>query len=139
MRHRHALYLSDNLTQQLQLSAETHRVSKSAIMELALQTFLTPSNIGLPDNLRQLQQDAHTRTLARVERDLAITTEMLASLTRFFFMITPPLTQTEQPAASALGRLRFEQMIEDVSRRLRTDGSWVAQIKKGFGETEQKT
>lgn len=139
MRHRHTLYLSDNLAQQLQLSAETHRVSKSAILELALQTFLTPSVNGAPDNLRQLQQDAHTRALARVERDLGITTEMLATLTRFFFMITPPLAQTEQPAASALGRLRFEQMIEEVSRRLRTDGSWVSQIKMRLGETEQKT
>ncbi len=42
MRHRHALYLSDSLTQALQLSAETHRVSKSAILELALQAFLAP-------------------------------------------------------------------------------------------------
>ena len=74
-----------------------------------------------------------------MERDLGITTEMLATLTRFFFMITPPLAQTEQPAASALGRLRFEQMIEEVSRRLRTDGSWVSQIKMRLGETEQKT
>ncbi len=139
MRHRHTLYLSDSLTQQLQLSAETHRVSKSAILELALQTLLAPSNNAPPDKLRQLQQDANTRSMARLERDLAITTEMLASLTRFFFMITPPLAQIEQPAASALGRLRFEQMIEQVSARLRTDASWVAQIKMRLGETAQKT
>ena len=32
MRHRHALYLSDSMTKDLQLIAETHRVSKSAIL-----------------------------------------------------------------------------------------------------------
>lgn len=139
MRHRHALYLSESMTQQLQLSAEAHRVSKSAILELALQTFLAPSNNGLPDNLRQLQQNASARTLARLERDFAITTEMLAILARFFFMITPPMPQAEQPAARALGRLRFEQMVEEVSARLRTDASWMAQIKMRLGETEKKT
>ena len=139
MRQRHSLYLSDSMTHQLALAAETHRVSKSAILELALQTFLAPSGDAPPDNLRQLQEEANGRSIARLERDLAITTEMLASLTRFFCMITPPLPHTEQAAASALGRLRFEQMIEEVSRRLRTDGSWVAQIRMRLGETEQKT
>lgn len=139
MRHRQALYLSDSMTQQLQLTAETHRVSKSAILELSLQKFLTPSSGGPSDDLRQLRQDANIRTLARLERDLAITTEMLATLTRFFFMITPPLPSTEQTAATALGRLRFQQMVEEVSARLLTDGSWVAQIKMRLGETEKKT
>ena len=139
MRHRHALYLSDSMTKDLQQIAETHRVSKSAILEMSMQRFLAPGGDGPKDALGQLQKDANTRSLARLERDLAITTEMLATLTRFVFMITPPLPSTEQAAASALGRLRFEQMIEDVATRLRTDASWLSQIKLRLAETPQKT
>ncbi len=139
MRHRHALYLSDSMTQQLQLSAETYRVSKSAILEQALQAFLAPSSAGPADNLRQLSQVANTRTLARLERDIAITTEMLAVLARFVFTITPSMPQAEQPAARALGQLRFEQLVEEVSRRLQTDASWIAQIKMRLSETASET
>ena len=41
MRHRHALYLSEAMTQRLQLVAEVHRLSKSEILERALRHYLT--------------------------------------------------------------------------------------------------
>ena len=44
MRHRHALYLSEAMTQRLQLVAEAHRLSKSEILERALRRYLTAEN-----------------------------------------------------------------------------------------------
>ena len=49
MRHRHALYLSETMTRNLRAAAETHRVSKSAILERALQQYLIGQN-GNPQN-----------------------------------------------------------------------------------------
>ena len=40
MRHRHALYLSEAMTQRLQIMAETHGVAKSKILERALKRYL---------------------------------------------------------------------------------------------------
>jgi hypothetical protein len=109
MRQRHALYLSQTMTQKLQATAETHRVSKSAILERALQQYLPPDT-GSPasTNLQSLQHGSTQRSLHRLERDLAIATELTATFVRYFLMITPPLPQSEHEAARALGQLRFD-------------------------------
>ena len=139
MRHRHALYLSDSLTQALVLAAETHRVPKSAILELALQKFLAPSSNGSSDNLGHLQHNANLRSLALLRHELAIVSELLATLIRFFVTATPRMPLDEQAAAQILGNPRFDQMVDEVSARLRTDASWMAQIRMRLGETGQKT
>jgi len=139
MRHRHALHLSDNMTRQLELTAETRRVSKSAILESALQRFLSPDSTGQAQALPLLQQQSNARSLSHLERDLAITTELLATLTRYFLMITPPLPEAEQSAATALGRLRYEQVIEEVSRRVRTDQSLMERVKTTLVQATEQT
>ena len=44
----------------------------------------------------------------RLERDLGIATETLALFVRYFLTVTPPLPNTDQDAARALGRERFD-------------------------------
>jgi len=139
MRHRHALYLSDSMTQALELAAETHRVSKSAILELALQTFLAPTSNSPTDNLGQLQHSANARSLSHLRHEVAIVGELLATLTRFIVSVTPRMPVDEQAAARAHGNLRFEQAVEDVARRLRTDHSLMAQVEARLGWTRQET
>jgi predicted transcriptional regulator len=128
MRYRHALYLSDVMSQKLQAAAEFHRASKSAILERALQQYLFGQNNGQPNDLQNLQHEATGRSLRRLERDLAIATELTATCVRYYLTITPPLPESEHAAARALGQLRFEQVIEDIARRLRTDRSLMARV-----------
>ena len=139
MRHRHALFLSDSMTQALELAAETHRVSKSSILELALQKFLAPTSNGPSDNLGHLQHNANVRSLALLRHELAIVSELLATLTRFFVTVTPRMPLDEQAAAQILGNLRFDQAVEDVARRLRTDHSLMAQFAARLVGTTQET
>lgn len=133
MRKRHALYLSEAMTQRLQLVAETHRVSKSQILERALQRHLTTDENALPSDLSALQQETNARSLRRLERDVAIVTELMATFVRYFVTITPPLPASEHDAARALGQLRFDRVIEDVARRLKTDRSLVARVMAAIG------
>jgi Ribbon-helix-helix protein, copG family len=129
MRQRHALYLSEAMTKKLQATAETHRVSKSTILERALQQYLTPDTSGpTSTNLQYLQHESRQRSLRRIERDLAIATELTATFVRYFLMITPPLPSSEHEAARALGELRFDQVIEEITKRIRTDRSLIATI-----------
>ena len=139
MRHRQALYLSDAMTHQLELTAEARHVSKSAILEQALRQYLIPPGPSQSSGLSQLQQSANGRSLSQLQRELAVSTELLATLTRFFLTVTPPMPEGEQAAARTLGRLRFEQVIEDVSRRLRTDRSLMERVEARLRETVQKT
>lgn len=128
MRHRHSLYLSAALTERLGLVAETHRLSKSDILGRALQTYLTQDADGHLTHLLALQQERNERTLVRLERDVAIATELLATFVRYFLTVTPPLPKSETEAARALGQRRFEQVIAGIARRLKTDGALVARV-----------
>jgi hypothetical protein len=128
MRHRHALYLSEAMTQRLQIVAETHRVSKSEILERALRRYLTSENTDRSYDLMNIQQEATCRSLRRLERDLAIAVELTATFVRYYLMITPPLPEEAHAAARALGQLRFEQVIESVANRLKTDRGLVARV-----------
>ena len=128
MRHRHALYLSDAMTQRLQLVAESNRLSKSEILERALRRYLTSETNGPSYDLINIQQEANARSLRRLERDLAIAVELTATFVRYFLMIMPPLPEDAHEEARALGQLRFEQVIESVANRLKTDRSLVARV-----------
>jgi hypothetical protein len=135
MRHRHALYLSEVMTQRLQIMAETHRVAKPEILERALKRYLANESGDPPADLLVLQHESNTRSLRRLERDLAIASELRATFVRYFLTITPPLPEGEQAAARALGQLRFEQVIEDIARRLGTDRSLMARVGAILSET----
>jgi predicted transcriptional regulator len=137
MRQRHALYLSQAMTQRLQVMAETHRVAKSEILERALNRYLANESSGPPADLLVLQQESNTRSLRRLERDLAIATELIATFVRYFLTITPPLPGSEHAAARALGQLRFDQVIEEIAKRLRTDRSLIARVAAILSETPQ--
>jgi hypothetical protein len=139
MRHRHALYLSEAMTQRLQIMAETHRVAKSEILERALKRYLVHESGDPPADLVVLQRESNSRSLRRLERDLAIASELIATFVRYFLTITPPLPGSEHAAARALGQLRFEQVIEDVARRLRTDRSLIARVAAILSESPQST
>jgi|EndMetStandDraft_5_1072996.scaffolds.fasta_scaffold02835_3 hypothetical protein len=139
MRQRHALYLSEAMTERLQVMAETHRVGKSEILERALKRYLANESGDPPTDLLVLRQEANSRSLRRLERDLAIAPELLATFVRYFLTIAPPLPETEHAAARALGQLRFDQVIEDIARRLRTDRSLIARVAAILSEIAQDT
>jgi hypothetical protein len=139
MRHRHALYLSDHLSRQLAITAETHHVSKSAILERALTRYLSAATNGNSNGLPALQQEQTARTLRRLERDLAITAELTAMFMRYFLTITPPLPESEHAAARALGLLRFDQVIEEIATRIQTDHSLMARVTAAVTEGLDQT
>jgi hypothetical protein len=139
MRQRNALYLSQAMAQRLQVMAETHRVAKSEILERALKRYLANESGGAPADLMALQQESNTRSLRRLERDLAIATELTATFVRYFLTITPPLPGSEHATARTLGQLRFEQVIEDIARRLRTDRSLISRVMTILAETPSET
>jgi hypothetical protein len=139
MRHRHALYLSEHLSCQLSITAETHHVSKSAILEWALTRYLSAATNGSSSDLQALQQEQAARTLRRMERDLAITAELTAMFMRYFLTITPPLPESEHAAARALGLLRFDQVIEEIATRIRTDRSLMARVTAAINDETPQT
>ena len=139
MRQRHALYLSESLSRQLAITAETHHVSKSAVLEQALTQYLSAPTSASSNGQQALQQEQTTRSLRRLERDLAITSELTATFMRYFLTITPPLPESEHAAARALGWLRYDQVIEEIAKQLRTDRSLIARVMTTMPDAPNQT
>lgn len=132
-RRRHALYLSELLSERLELMAETQQLAKSEILERALGQLLSPDAQGT-GAVCALRHDRMARAIDRLERDLAITTELVALLLRYFLVITPPLPTSEREAARALGRQRFDVVVTEIGRILKTDKRFAKRVMSAMAE-----
>lgn len=135
-RRRHALYLSELLSERLELMAETQQLAKSEILERALAQLLSPDAQGTSAACA-LRHDRMARAIDRLERDLAITTELVALLLRYFLVVTPPLPTSEREAARALGRQRFDVVVTEIGRILRTDKRFAKRVMSAMAEPER--
>ena len=108
-------------------------------LEAALAQYLSPASDPPASESHSLRQESNTQSLRRLERDLAIASELLATFMRYFLTITPPLPEAEHAAARALGQLRLDAVIQDVARRLRTDRSLMARVSAVLADSPSET
>ena len=113
-----SIYLERDLMQQLSELAKKRGQPKSLIAEAAITSFLTPDDADRREAAISARLDRLSRQLDRLEKDLMISAETLALFIRFWLTATPPLPDSDQPAARAQGRERFEAFIEALGHRL---------------------
>src|SRR5262247_1936900 len=133
---RYTVWLSRPLAQKFEAIAARAKGGKSALVEETLKALLEPQPLpGVEDALvRRL--DNLNRTVAHVERDMAIVTETLGLFVRYFLIVTPPLPESEQQPAKLLGRERFEVFVAEVGRRLAGDRRLVAEVMESLARNE---
>src|SRR3546814_16233804 len=107
----------DTLRQTAQL-ADRKKLSRSAIGEAAVASFLSPDGADRREAAFTRRLDRLSRQAQRMERDLGVTAETLALFVRFWLTITPPLPNDDQGAAQIKGRERFDGFIEALGRRI---------------------
>jgi len=103
-------------------------VHKSAILEAALWAYVDPT----------LSTDAYKTVLQRlngidmrlnaVERDAAVSVETLGQFVLYWLMRTEPLPEGERDAAHSIGQRRFEYFIDQVARKIGTDGGLTSRV-----------
>jgi hypothetical protein len=118
MKPRLNVHISHKLSEKVELYARRPGVTKAAVVEAALMGFFSKEFDDQRDGALIRRLDRLTRQYDRLERNLSITTETLALFVRFFLTVTPPLPNTDQDAARALGKERFEYFISQLGRRL---------------------
>lgn len=118
MKPRLNVHISHQLSEKVELFARRPGVTKAAVVEAALMGFFSKEFDDQRDGALIRRLDRLTRQYDRLERNLSITTETLALFVRFFLTVTPPLPNTDQDAARALGKERFEYFISQLGRRL---------------------
>lgn len=128
MRDRLNLSLPVEMIGQINDLAARKRLSRSAIVEAAVASFLSPDSADMREAAFTRRLDRLSRQAARVERDLRVTADTLALFIRFWLTITPPLPPEDQPLAQAKGRERFEGFVETLGRRLQKGQSFLSEI-----------
>ncbi|MDP0926537.1 ribbon-helix-helix protein, CopG family [Paracoccus onubensis] len=128
MRRRLCLTLPADLLDRLDDLAQRKKLSRSAVAEAAIASFLSPDAQDMREAAFTRRLDRLSRQSARLERDLRIIADTLALFIRFWLTITPPLAAEDQAAAQVKGRERFESFVETLGRRLQQGGGFLAEI-----------
>src|SRR5271165_1648368 len=128
MRDRMNVYFPPPLLKQIADLADRKGLSRSAIVEAAVASFLSPDGADRREAAFTRRLDRLTRQVQRLERNVGISTEALALFVRFWLTITPPLPSDAQAAAQIKGRERYEGFIEALGRRLQKGQSLLHEI-----------
>ena len=128
MRNRMNVYFPPEMLQQIADLADRKGLSRSAIVEAAVASFLSPDGSDKMEAALTRRLDRLSRQVQRLERDVGISAETLALFIRFWLMITPPLPGDAQSTAQIKGRERFEGFVETLGRRLQKGQSFLREI-----------
>ncbi len=128
MRHRMNVYFPPELLKQIADLADRKKLSRSAIVEAAVASFLSPDGADGREAAFTRRLDRLSRQVQRLERNLGIAIETLALFVRFWLTITPPLPADAQGAAQLKGRQRYQGFVEALGQRLQKGQSLLHEI-----------
>ena len=128
MRDRLNLTLPVEMTARINELSERKKIPRSAIVEAAVASFLSPDAADRREAAFTRRMDRLSRQAQRIERDLGVTAETLALFIRFWLTITPPLPGDAQATAQIKGRERFEGFVETLGKRLQKGQSFLREI-----------
>ncbi|AHY53105.1 hypothetical protein BJS_00478 [Bradyrhizobium japonicum SEMIA 5079] len=122
------VYFPPELLKQISDLADRKKLSRSAVVEAAVASFLSPDGADRREAAFTRRLDHLSRQMQRLERDVGLTAETLALFIRFWLTITPPLPNDAQATAQLKGRERFEGFVETLGRRLQKGQSFLREI-----------
>lgn len=128
MRDRLNLTLPVEMIEKIRDLSERKNISRSAIVEAAVASFLSPDDADRREAAFARRMDRLSRQIQRLERDLGVTAETVALFVRFWLTITPPLPSDAHAAAQVKGRERYEGFIETLGMRLQKGQSFLREI-----------
>jgi len=136
MRDRLNVSLPVEMISQINDLADRKRLTRSAIVEAAVNSFLSPDSSDQKEAAFARRLDRLSRQIQRLERNSGLSVETLALFIRFWLTITPPLPPEAQAAAQAKGRERYEGFIEALARRWNQGRSLFDEMPRDVSDTE---
>ncbi|MGR7995777.1 ribbon-helix-helix protein, CopG family [Xanthobacter sp. ZOL 2024] len=139
MRNRLNLTLPVEMIGRINELADRKRLPRSAIVEAAVASFLSPDAADQREAAFTRRLDRLSRQVQRIERDVRVTADALSLYIRFWLTITPPLPHDAQAAAQIKGRERYEGFIETLGKRLQKGQSFLHDIPDDVGSPAKPT
>ncbi len=128
MRERLCLTLPSDLLARLNDLADRRKLSRSAVAEAAIASFLSPDALDTREAAFTRRLDRLSRQTARLERDVRLTADTLALFVRHWLTITPPLPSEAHATARIKGQERFEVFVQTLAIRLQQGNSFLSEI-----------
>jgi predicted transcriptional regulator len=117
MKPRVGVYLSKRTAARLTIAAKRREITKSALVEAAIDRFLasddTSDAVILAGRLADLSGQVD-----QLDRNLGIVSEIVSLHARFHLAVAPELPAATQSAACRLGSARFDEFAAQVERRV---------------------
>jgi len=134
------VYFDPGLLKQVEALSLRRKVSKSAIIEAAVASFLSGDTSERLEAAMSRRLDKLGRQVDSLDEDLAVLGEALSLFIRFWLTVTPPLSESAQTSARAKGAERFDGFMQSLGRRLATGDRFLKEMSRDIdsqlGETE---
>lgn len=113
-----SIRLPANLARRLADQALARNASQAAIIEAALESFLSPDAAERLEAALSRRLDRLIRDLGRLEWHVELSNETMALFVRNWLNATPSLPDSAAQAARAQGRERWERFVDTLNRRM---------------------
>lgn len=124
------VYFEPELLRKVEALALRRRVSKSAVIEAAVASFLSADASERLEAVFARRMDRIGRQIDGMDEDLAILGETLSLFIRFWMTLTPPLPDAAHPSARAKGMERFEGFLQTLGRKLATGDRFLKDLSR---------
>lgn len=113
-----SIRLPADIARRLADHASARRTTQAAIIEAALESFLSPDAAERLEAALARRLDRLNRDLGRLEWNVELSNETLALFVRNWLNATPALPDNVSQAARAQGRERWERFVDMLNRRM---------------------
>lgn len=129
-RTRMNVYFDPELLAQVEALALRRQVSKSAIIEAAVASFLSGDTTDRLEAAMSRRLDKLGREIHALDEDLAVLGETVSLFIRIWLSSTPPLPESAQAGARAKGAERFEGFMQMLGKRLATGDGFLKELSR---------
>jgi hypothetical protein len=124
------VYFEPDLLKKVEALALRRNVSKSAVIEAAVASFLSADASERLEAVFARRMDKLGRQVEGLDEDLAILGETLSLFIRFWLTVTPPLPDSAQASARAKGAERFDGFLQSLGRRIATGDRFLKDLSR---------
>jgi len=133
------VYFEPELLKKVEALALRRNISKSAVIEAAVASFLSADASERLEAVFARRMDKISRQIDGLDEDVAIIGETLSLFIRFWLTVTPPLPESAQASARAKGAERFEGFLQSLSRRLATGDRFLKDLSRDIDSRRDGT
>ncbi|MFC5508130.1 CopG family transcriptional regulator [Bosea massiliensis] len=133
------VYFDPDLLKKVEALALRRNISKSAVIEAAVASFLSADASERLEAVFARRMDRISRQIDGMDEDLAILGETLSLFIRFWMTVTPPLPDSAHPSARAKGAERFEGFLQSLGRKLATGDRFLRERSREISKNPNTT